>query len=413
MHDLRYISTDTIELEDRKAIIELLPAGEWLHPAAPKGKLVVTEQLLDEFIGNFKDKIVGPELPIDFRHEGETGNGVPFVGGWIVDMIKKIDALGRKAIYAVLHITDSEVAKRIKEKSLKYISPSIAMGFQNPENGKMYNVIRAASLTNWPYIKNMSPVSPMNFEEIQSLEASKGGEHTMSDRFKELEAKDILTFEEFEEYRTLLNDDSELDAQEVAFKLKEAFAKKEKKEEKTPHKEDKKKIDEPEGGDVKMTEELKTKLDDMQKQIELYEKQLEEGSAKTFAMQEKMREKDIQNEITSLVSSGRITPAMAPLATKIMFSGENAKAKVQINLSDGKVEEQETNVRALFAEFIAAMPSEWKVNLNTEGKKGVVVDDKLTLTEGSVSGMSAEEYEAKRAELLRQASPARALGEKE
>jgi predicted HNH restriction endonuclease len=122
-----------------------------------------------------------------------------------------------------------------------------------------------------------------------------------------------------------------------------------------------------------------------------------------------MREQEINSEISSLVASGRITPAMGSLASKIMLAGETVKAKVQINLSDGKTEERETNVRALFTQFVEAMPTEWKISMSTEGKKGVVVDDKLTLTEGSVDKMSKEEYEQKRDELLSKAAPGRAL----
>jgi len=405
MNDIEYVSLSDIVLdENRRAMIELLPVGEWIHPSAPKGKFTVTETLLDEFIANFKNRVVGKELPIDFRHEGESGNGVPFVGGWIIDMIKKVDEMGRKAIYAILHVTDGEAAKRIKEKSLKYISPSIKLKFQNPEDGKLYNIIRAASLTNWPYIKNMSPVSPINFEEIKEVNDMSDNK----DRFKELSEKETLSFEEFEEYRTLLNDDPELDEQEVNFKLKEAYDKLSKKEEK---KEEKKientddKADKPEspdnskddkGGDVNMSEELKPKVEELQKQIEMADKKLEESSAKHFALQEKIRSQEIDAKVQPMISSGRITPAMGKIAKTILMAGDAAKAKVTIELSDGKTEEAETNVAELFLQFVESMPKEWKIEMEQKGKKGVVIEDKLELSEEDIKNMPPEEYEKHR-----------------
>ena len=332
--ELSYISPAELHLEDRKAEIELLPEGEWLHPAAPEGKLMVTEAMLDEFISNFKNKVVGKELPLDFRHEGESGTGVPFVGGWIIDMMKKVDEMGRKAIFATLHITDGEAAKRIKEKSLKYISPSLKLGWKRPENGKLYNIIRAASLTNWPYIKNMSPVAPINFSEIEKKEV------TEMDRFEELEKKETLSFEEFEEYRELLNDSSDLDEQEIAFKLKEAFEKKVATENKDDAGDKQKKDDKKDkqidasdgagngdkqkksddnkddkGGDIQMSDELKTKIETLESTIEANEKkhkeEREKDSAERFALQEQLRSKEVEGKIIGLVDSGRITQSSA------------------------------------------------------------------------------------------------------
>ena len=457
MKELAYISPCEINLKDNKASIELLPAGEWLHPDAPDGKLVVKEKLLDEFIANFKDKIVGSELPIDFRHEGETATGIPYVGGWIVDMVKKVDELGRKAIYAVLNITDSEVMQRIKEKSLRYISPQIKLDYENPENGKLYNIIRAASLTNWPYIKNMAPASPINFEEIQKKEV------TTMDRFKELEGKKILTFTEFEEYRELLNNEQELDAEEVAFKLKEAFEKSINTKEDTSDLDaqwiasfasglpeslkkdgkpdiglvrnaigklnqmknapgdkvasiramlqsiidkDVKTTDKEKGGDLKMTEELKAKVEELTIKLQESDKKADASTAATFALQEKLRAEGVEKELSSLISSGRMTPAMGKLAGKIMLAGEPVKTKVTISLEEGKTEEKETNLKELFTQFVQAMPKEWKVNMEQELKKGVVLDEKIELREGDIDKMSPEEYEKHRDTILKKAEEA-------
>ena len=99
-----------------------------------------------------------------------------------------------------------------------------------------------------------------------------------------------------------------------------------------------------------MTDELKTKL--------------EGYVARTASLEEQLRLKDVKGELDALVKCGRVTPAMSKLAESIMMAGDPIKVKQTITLKEGeKPQEVETSIKALFTEFITAMPKEWSVNM--------------------------------------------------
>ena len=141
---------------------ELFRVGSWEHPQAPEGMFSVTKKRITSWIKNFQEKICGPELPLDFGHRQDSRE----TPGWIYSLYEKaVD--GAASLWASIRITDPAVWEKLKNGSLKYISPRVCQGYVEPASGKEFDVIRDASLTNWPYLKNLEPIA-LNFEEIEN-----------------------------------------------------------------------------------------------------------------------------------------------------------------------------------------------------------------------------------------------------
>ena len=177
-----FVSPGMIELkEDHLVDIEVLREGEWKHPKAPNGLLVLTKEKLREFVQNFKDSVVGKELPIDIDHK-ESGTAV----GWL----RKLWLVGKDGLdhlWGQIDITDPDTQQKIKEGSLKFFSPSLNYGWIDPEHPeRKYDLIRAGALTNWPYLKGMSP-AVVNFSEIS--EGKNSPERTNGHKLKLVESQ--------------------------------------------------------------------------------------------------------------------------------------------------------------------------------------------------------------------------------
>lgn len=203
----KYFFASPVSLKEGEHLmdIEILRQGEWAYAKAPGGMLTLPKEKLEEFVQNFEDKVVGEDLPLDIDHKPSKTGAV----GWLKKMwLKSVDGLAH--LWATLDITDPEIQKAVKERSLKYFSPSLEYGWIDPESGKLYDLIRSGALTNWPFIKNMKP-AVVNFSEIQ------GGEQKMITE-KELEKRE----ESLETKETELKDRVEkLDTREVDVKAKE------------------------------------------------------------------------------------------------------------------------------------------------------------------------------------------------
>lgn len=166
------------------AEIEILREGVWEHPEALDGVLEITKNDLLEFSKNFKDKIVGEEIPLDLEHKPEKGHAI----GWIKKLWTKFQD-GIWHLWAKMDITDEKAQADLKSGSLKYISPQILIGWKNPEDTKTYNVIRSAALTNYPFIKNMHP-AVLNFEEIKEEVNQMLTEEEILEKEKELKTRE-------------------------------------------------------------------------------------------------------------------------------------------------------------------------------------------------------------------------------
>lgn len=194
MSEIQIVSFD----ENRRMVeVEILPEGKWKKPSG-EGWFEVTKEKIREFVQNFKSGITGKELPLDFNHIPDSKR----TPGWIVDLISRVKDNAKQSMYALMQITDPEAWERIKQRSLKYISPQIVFGWVEPKSNHKFDVIKSAALTNYPYIKNMEPMKILNFEEIKKREE---GEDTV--KYAEFMAKldeiFAMELEEVEEEKKL------------------------------------------------------------------------------------------------------------------------------------------------------------------------------------------------------------------
>ena len=148
--------------KDPKSIeIEVMSEGEWSHPMAKDGIFRVTAARISNWVDKFNAFIIGKELPLDFEHV-HSSRETP---GWITKLYSKVMPGGKTSLFANLNITDKSVLTKMKEGSLKYISAEVDEQYEDKATGIVHDLIRGAALTNYPYLKNLSPVS-LNFEEV-------------------------------------------------------------------------------------------------------------------------------------------------------------------------------------------------------------------------------------------------------
>ena len=158
-------SLESIKFSDElTAEIELFKEGSWKHPSAPSGWFNVTKDRITNFINNFNRKICGPELPLEFSHSPNSEK----TPGFITKLYEKIDD-GISSLWATLKLADRNVAQRIKNGALKWISPTVVSDYEDTASGQRFEVIRSATLTNYPHIKNLHPIV-VNFEEVLNKE---------------------------------------------------------------------------------------------------------------------------------------------------------------------------------------------------------------------------------------------------
>jgi hypothetical protein len=141
--------------------VEVLRRGEWLHPRAPGGKLVVDDRMLREIVDNYKSGVMGRELPVNLNHADDSIDAA----GWVVDLEQRGDSL-----FATVEIVDPHVKELVDSKRLRFASAELALGYLHPEHRKRMNVLRGIALTNRPYIKNMQDIAPLNLSEFASDE---------------------------------------------------------------------------------------------------------------------------------------------------------------------------------------------------------------------------------------------------
>ena len=150
--------------DELSADVELFREGAWKHPAAPGGWFKVTKERIQEFINNFNRKVCGPEIPLEFSHVSDSAT----TPGWAVQFYEKLQN-GISSLWAKLKFTDRAIAQRIKDGSLKWVSPTVVSDYEDTATGQRFEVIRSITLTNYPHIKNLHPMV-VNFEEVLNEE---------------------------------------------------------------------------------------------------------------------------------------------------------------------------------------------------------------------------------------------------
>ncbi len=354
--EFRFAYPIKLEGKEYPAEIELLREGVWEHPEAPDGVLEVTKEDLETFVTNFKKKVVGEELPLDYEHEPEKGHAI----GWITNLWTTIKD-GACHLWAKLNITDEEARKDLKSGCLKYISPQILIGWKNPEDKKNYDVIRSAALTNFPYIKNMEPAI-VNFSEITNKEVNNTMDEKEIKKLKEdIEKKEAdLTQKQTELEEEYAQKKEELEGKET--ELEEARVKFEADQEKIKK------------AKAKLTEynTLKADFDTLKKDFEDTKKvattaQKVAGVANAEVKRLTKEKKEIETDvkITKLVEAGKVLPAQKDYLKKVLLAEEGA----EIELTEGEGEKKTTRKISktdAMLELMAAGPAKVELRQRSE-----------------------------------------------
>lgn len=159
-----FASLITLGPDEHLVDVEILREGSWKHPKAPNGILTLTRERIETFKQNFDSKILGEDLPLDIDHKPAKTGAV----GWLKRMwINTKENVAH--LFARLDITDPDTQEAVRNGSLKYFSPQIITDYEDPETGKIYDIIRSGALTAWPFIKGMQS-AVVNFSEIREVE---------------------------------------------------------------------------------------------------------------------------------------------------------------------------------------------------------------------------------------------------
>lgn len=128
--------------------IQLLRTGQFTHDQY--GKFEITKAHLVLMEVNFKKKVRGIDLAVDYKHDRDN-----IAAGWILSL--SLENNGTE-LWADVDWTPNGV-KVLAEKEFRYVSPEFTFDYQNNETLEKFGpVLLGAGLTNRPTIKNMEPV---------------------------------------------------------------------------------------------------------------------------------------------------------------------------------------------------------------------------------------------------------------
>lgn len=377
-----FIFVYPIELEGVKypADIEILREGSWKHSEAPDGVLEVTKEDLETFVTNFKKKLVGAQLPLDKEHKPEPTHAL----GWITNLwIKAKDGIDH--LWAKLNITDEQTRKDLKSGCLRFISPTILIGWENPADQKNYNVIRSAALTNYPYIKNMAPAI-VNFSEIKEEVKT------------EMEEKEIKKLKEDIEKR-------EADLTQKQTDLEEEYAKKkEELEGKETELEEARVKFEAEQEEIKKAktklaefDTLKADFDTMKKDFEdtkniatTAQKVAEVANAEAKTLRKAKNEIEADVKIAELVEKGKVLPAQKDYLKKVLLAEEGTEIELTEGEGEKKTTRKVTKTEALL-ELLAAGPAKVEMGQRAE-VGGATVETSDIETVNKIIQMTKKEW---------------------
>ena len=351
MREFKFAYPIKLEGVEYPASIEILKEGIWEHPEAPDGVLEVSKEDLEEFVKNFKAKVLGSELPLDYEHKPEKGHAI----GWITKLWTKVTG-GVCHLWAKLNVTDEEARKDLKSGCLKYISPQILIGWMNPEDKKNYDVIRSAALTNYPYIKNMEPAI-VNFSEITNKEVKNTMDEKELKKLKEdIEKRELeLTQKQAGLDKTYATKKAELDEMEATLKESQEKFEADKVELETA----KTKVGK---FDIMKAEldTLKTDFAGLKSVAETAQKVATVANEEAKRLTKEKKEIEADVKITELVKAGKVLPAQKDELKKVLLAEEGATIELTEGEGDAKITRKVDRVDRML-ELMAAGPA--KVDL--------------------------------------------------
>jgi phage I-like protein len=174
--------------EDIKGKVQLLKTCTFYHDRY--GKVEITRTLLSEMVDNFRNKVRGIEVMIDYAHDSERE-----AAGWIknVELIHDPQR-NEDQLWADVEWTPKG-RRTLADKEFAYLSADFDPDYRDNEapEKRVGAVLLGAGLTNRPVVKRMAPAIQLSEEELTKVpeegslyDIDKKGDHNME---KELEEK--------------------------------------------------------------------------------------------------------------------------------------------------------------------------------------------------------------------------------
>ena len=321
---------------------QLCPFGEWVDPNDwDNSKLVIDENLVDQMIKNFEDKVLD-YVPVPLGHPFDSGALADLNTGELLKLEKRDDGL-----YGLLEIRDEEVAEKIE----KNLIPNVSMGFDLQYKDKKDGTLKGAVLNHVglvcdPYLKGMKAFEPA-LSDMKGLATVALSENNNNNQNKEEQMfvkvkndKDFdveVTYTENEEQKTVtVKAGEEIEVSEN----QEETVKQQITEAQKPESGEESKDDEDKKGQSDELSEQKKALSEERKALEAEKAELAKQKAA-------LSEKQAEAEYEKLLSEGKIVPAQKESYLALCAAKDN-----QVRLSENKTK----TVATLLSEFFGAMP---------------------------------------------------------
>ncbi len=126
--------------------VPVFPEGEVEHPEY--GTLTFDPMTLREYVRNWENRVRKIDVPVDLDHKNEDA------AGWITN----VSYQPGNGVYATVE-WNRHGQELLNDKRYRYLSPQFGE-YVDEQTGETYkNVLIALTLTNFPFLKQMGPVS--------------------------------------------------------------------------------------------------------------------------------------------------------------------------------------------------------------------------------------------------------------
>lgn len=358
---------------------EILRVGKWVHPAAPKGVLEVTQDMLETLKNNFAKT---PFAPILRGHVSnlEAEKDPSLIVNKNISGLEVADG----KLYAMMDVDEKELDK------YNDVSVSIDPDYQDKETGKIIGpVLRHVAMVVNPYIKGMQGFMALseenrnyliNLSEIVDMaktvepikEEVKLEESTVVEEAVETQPEEVVTPEEVSE--------------ETTEKVEETPAVEAEVVQDAPVEESAEVVEEAPVEEKVESEEEKTEGEQGETSEDLAEK-LAKMSLELAEANKKLAVKSSEERFNVLLSEGKVTPAIKDEFIQLHAGLNGAIDLADINLSDTLV--------SIFDKLPKVVNLEEQGTQPVEEKESEELKIKLELRELPVHAKkSAEEFEA-------------------
>jgi len=135
--------------ENLPHVIEVAKVVKGFHP--DYGEVEITEGVLDQFIKNFKDEVLGVDIRIDYDHDRREA------AGWIKNIFKDISG---QVLLAEVKWTPKG-ALSLSDGEFRYFSPTFTLNFIHPHTRQEHGpTLKGGALVNDPFLR-MEPIVNM------------------------------------------------------------------------------------------------------------------------------------------------------------------------------------------------------------------------------------------------------------